>query len=86
VRNHKLFLGDYEHQCGVSSKQQDAMVEHQQQMKGALYDVVDPFDAFEHWFASRHVNQLQATKDDSDRKPQPEYRKREDCHPCQDAV
>lgn len=47
VRDHKLFLGDYEHQCGVSSKQEDAMVEHQQQMKGALYDVVDSFDAFE---------------------------------------
>ncbi len=47
VRDHKLFLSDYEHQCGVSSKQQDAMVEHQQKMKGVLYDVVESFDTFE---------------------------------------
>lgn len=47
VRDHKLFLSDYEHQCGVSSKQEDAMVQHQQQMKGVLYDVVESFDTFE---------------------------------------
>ncbi len=47
VRDHKLILSDYERQCGVSSKQQDAMIEHQQQMKGVLYDVVDSFDALE---------------------------------------
>ena len=39
-----------------------------------------------HWFASQQVNPLQATKDDSDRKPQPEYRKREDRHPGQYVV
>ncbi len=47
VREHKLFLGEYEHQCGVTSKQEDAMVQHQQQMKGMLYDVVESFDTFE---------------------------------------
>ncbi len=47
VRDHKLFLGDYERQCGVISKQQDAMVEHQLKMKGVLYDVVESFDSFE---------------------------------------
>ena len=47
VRDHKLFLSDYEHQCGVISKQQDAMVEHQLKMKGVLYDVVESFDSFE---------------------------------------
>jgi hypothetical protein len=39
-----------------------------------------------HWFAAQQLNPLQAIKDDGDRKPQPEYRKREDCHPGQDAV
>jgi hypothetical protein len=46
VRDHKRFLGGYEHQCGVTGKQQDAMVQHQFQMKGALHDVVESFDAF----------------------------------------
>ena len=54
VREHKLFLGDYEHVCGVNGKQQDAMIQHQQQMKGVLYDVVDSFDAFEN--ANDQVN------------------------------
>ena len=47
VRDHRLFLIDYEHQCGVSNKEQDAMAEHQQKMKGVLYDVVESFDTFE---------------------------------------
>jgi hypothetical protein len=47
VRDHKLFLSNYEHQCGVNSKQQDAMVQHQQMMKGVLYDVVESFDTYE---------------------------------------
>jgi hypothetical protein len=47
VRDHKLFLTGYEQLCGVNSKQQDAMIQHQQQMKGVLYDVVDTFDTYE---------------------------------------
>jgi hypothetical protein len=47
VRDHKLFLGAYERQCGVNGKQQDAMVEHQQEMNGALHNIVESFDAFE---------------------------------------
>ena len=43
VRNHKLFLIDEERKCGVKSSQQDAMIQHQQQMKAVLYDVVDTF-------------------------------------------
>ncbi len=47
VRNHKLFLIDYERKCGVNAKSQDAMVQHQQQMKAVLYDVVDSFYAYQ---------------------------------------
>ena len=46
VRNHKLFMVDYESKCGVNSKQHDAMNQHQQQMKAVLYDVVDTFYAW----------------------------------------
>lgn len=47
VRDHKLFLSDYEHTCGVNSKQQDAMIQHQKEMKGILYDVVETYDTYE---------------------------------------
>ncbi len=47
VRNHKLFLIDYEHKCGVNPKLQDAMIQHQQQMKAVLFDVVDSFYAYQ---------------------------------------
>lgn len=43
VRHHKQFLIDYEGKCSVNSKQHDAMIEHQQQMKAVLFDVVDTF-------------------------------------------
>jgi hypothetical protein len=46
-REHKPFLNSYQHQCGINSKQQDTMVQHQQQMKSVLYDVVDTFDTYE---------------------------------------
>jgi hypothetical protein len=48
VRDHKLFLSEYEHTCGVNSKQEDAMIQHQQEMKGMLYDVVETFDTYEY--------------------------------------
>ncbi len=47
VRDHKLLLTDYEQQCGVNKKQQDAMIEHQQKMKSVLYDIDESFDTFE---------------------------------------
>lgn len=47
VRNHKLFLIDYERECGVNSKQHDAMIQHQEHMKAILYDVVDTFSSYE---------------------------------------
>jgi hypothetical protein len=47
VRDHKLFVDWYEQQCGVISKQHDSMVQHQQQMKGILYDVVDTWEGYE---------------------------------------
>ena len=43
VRSHKLFLIDEERKCGTNSSQHDAMMQHQQQMKAVLYDVVDTF-------------------------------------------
>lgn len=46
VRDHKLLLSNYEHQCGVTSEQPDAMVQHQHEMLGALHDVVESFDDF----------------------------------------
>lgn len=47
VRSHKLFDVTYEQQCGANGKQKDAMIEHQQQMKGVLYDVVDTFAQYQ---------------------------------------
>ncbi len=47
VRNHKLFLIDYERECGVNRKQHDAMMQHQEHMKAILYDVVDTFSSYE---------------------------------------
>jgi hypothetical protein len=46
VRDHKLFVDLYEEQCGVNSKQHDSMVQHQEQMKGILYDVVDTWEGY----------------------------------------
>ncbi len=46
VRNHKFLLSNYEYQCGITSEQPDAMVQHQLEMLGALHDVVESFDAF----------------------------------------
>jgi hypothetical protein len=46
VRDHKLFVDSYEEQCGVNSKQHDSMVQHQQVMKGILYDVVDTWEGY----------------------------------------
>lgn len=57
VRQHKLFAADYErwcgqsfttdyeHWCGPDSKQ-NAMAEHQQQMKSALFHLSDTFDTY----------------------------------------
>jgi hypothetical protein len=47
VRNHKLFLIDYERECGVNRKQHDAMIQHQEHMKSILYDLGDTFAAYE---------------------------------------
>jgi hypothetical protein len=46
VRDHKLFVNLYKEQCGVNSKQHDSMVQHQEQMKGILYDVVDTWEGY----------------------------------------
>ncbi len=47
VRDHKLFVGTYEQQCGVNSKEHDSMIQHQQLMKNLLYDVVDTWEGYE---------------------------------------
>jgi hypothetical protein len=47
VREHKLFLDTDDHQCSAGTKQADAMMQHQQEMKGVLYDVVDTFDTYQ---------------------------------------
>lgn len=47
VREHKLFLGVYERQCGVTSKHEDIIIQHQHMMKAVLYDVVETFDTYE---------------------------------------
>lgn len=44
VRDHKLFADLRKEQCGDDSKQHDRMVQHQEQMKGILYDVVDTWE------------------------------------------
>jgi hypothetical protein len=46
-KEHRELLKAYEHKCGVSSKQQDVMIQHQQAMKAMLYDVVESYDTFE---------------------------------------
>lgn len=56
VREHKLLTADYKRWCGqlftldyrhwCSSKEDDAMVLHQQQMKAALYALFDTFDTY----------------------------------------
>ncbi len=43
VRNHKLLVVSADRKSDVNSKQHDAMMQHQQQMKAALYDVADTF-------------------------------------------
>lgn len=57
VRQHRLFAADYERWCGESftsdyrhwcgpDKKQNAMAEHQQRMKGILYDLSETFDTY----------------------------------------
>lgn len=46
-REHRQFLKIYEHKCKVNSKQLDVMIQHQQEMKAMLYDVVESYDTFE---------------------------------------
>ncbi len=43
VRSHHLLLISDERKSDVNGKQYDAIMQHQQQMKAALYDVVDTF-------------------------------------------
>lgn len=47
ARNQKLFLILYEHKCGADSRQHDHIMQLQQQLKAALYDVVDTFDLYQ---------------------------------------
>lgn len=47
VRNQKLFLTVYELKCGADSRQHDHIMQLQQQLKAALYDVVDTFDLYQ---------------------------------------
>ncbi len=47
VRAHKLFLTAEEQACGAKSKDDDAMIQHQQQMKSVLYDAVDTFSTYQ---------------------------------------
>jgi len=47
ARNQKLFLTVYELKCDVDSRQHDHIMQLQQQLKAALYDVVDTFDLYQ---------------------------------------
>ncbi len=47
ARNQKLFLILYEQKCGADSTQHDHIMQLQQQLKAALYDVVDTFDLYQ---------------------------------------
>jgi len=47
ARNQKLFLTVYELKCSVDSGQHDHIMQLQQQLKAALYDVVDTFDLYQ---------------------------------------
>ena len=47
ARNQKLFLTVYELKCDVDSRQHDHITQLQQQLKAALYDVVDTFDLYQ---------------------------------------
>jgi hypothetical protein len=47
VRNQKLFLIVYEDKCGADSRQHEHIMQLQQQLKAALYDVVDTFDLYQ---------------------------------------
>ncbi len=47
ARNQKLFLIVYELKCGADSRQHDHIMQLQQQLKAALYDVIDTFDLYQ---------------------------------------
>lgn len=47
TRNQKLFLILYEQKCGADGEQHDHIMQLQQQLKAALYDVVDTFDLYQ---------------------------------------
>ncbi len=47
ARNQKLFLIVYEDKCGADSRQHDHIIQIQQQLKAALYDVLDTLDLYQ---------------------------------------
>lgn len=47
TRNQKLFLILYEQKCGADGEQHDHIMQLQQHLKAALYDVVDTFDLYQ---------------------------------------
>jgi ectoine hydroxylase-related dioxygenase (phytanoyl-CoA dioxygenase family) len=48
LREWKRSARNYEHQCGLTREHEDAVAEHQKQMKRVFHDVLDSFETLEY--------------------------------------